>query len=369
MHGSVIPQLKKRGRRPVSMSPYRKTKLSPDAKIIMALLKKQPQTRDELIRNAHVSRSGFYENSALLKEKGYIIETEDGYALWTFSELEKTVEDALFRLIEKGYRITVEDLTNEAGRPWLEIETVTHAILKKYGLRIKTVNQKRFIDGWYGRKELHSENTHFRRPQGRAETLAYVEPNLERKVGEVVEELRREFKFFKEPTDKDVAVSVGQTPETMRPILFELAPKIGWKEQEECEAEKEAEEAINLAGWLRWLGKIEEEKFEEISRMVEVEETKRMAEMNTLQIRLIFREKIEEINRLAEEEIKKASNGVFIRAKRILKEFPELTPDAKLTPTGARLKEWPEETKRVWHRVFGSEPPVPTRRVKKVERL
>jgi len=56
---------------------------------------------------------------------------------------------------------------------------------------------------------------------------------MKEKVEEAVEELRREFKFFKEPTVREVAVRVGKTPETVRPILFELAPKIGWKEQEE----------------------------------------------------------------------------------------------------------------------------------------
>ena len=40
------------------------------------------------------------------------------------------------------------------GKPWLEIETVSYAILKKYGLQIKTVNGEKFIDGWFGRKYL-----------------------------------------------------------------------------------------------------------------------------------------------------------------------------------------------------------------------
>jgi len=189
--------------------------------------------------------------------------------------------------------------------------------------------------------------------------LAGFESSLERKVRDVVEELRRQFKFFKEPQAEEVAVRVGETPETVRPTLFKLAPKIGWKEQKKGEAEKEAENAINLAGWLKWLEKEEMEKFREVGEMAENEEVRAM---DALQIRQIFRQKIEEINMMAEEKLEKASNDVLIRAKRILKECPTLIPDVKPIPAGAKLNEWPEETRRTWYRVFGSEPPTPTRK-------
>jgi DNA-binding IscR family transcriptional regulator len=132
-----------------------KRRLSSDARIIIALLKKQPQSKDELCKAAGVSKSAFYRLRPLLADSGIVKEVEGGYALWTFSEVEKTVEDALFRLIGEGFHITVEDLTNEVGKPWLEIETVTYAVLKKYKLQIKTVHGQRFIDGWYGRKDLY----------------------------------------------------------------------------------------------------------------------------------------------------------------------------------------------------------------------
>ena len=134
MHGSVIPQLKKPGRRPVSMSPYRKTELSPDAKIIVALLKKQPQTRDELIRNAHVSRSGFYENSALLKEKGYMIETEDGYALWTYVDAEKVVIKTIKEWTDIGFRYpTPMEIANETDLSPQEAEALARKTKDKTG--------------------------------------------------------------------------------------------------------------------------------------------------------------------------------------------------------------------------------------------
>jgi len=150
----VVSKLGKPGRKRAGYSASGKRRLSSDARIIVALLKKQPQNKDELFKAAAVSKSAFYRLRTLLADSGIIKEVEGGYALWTFSELEKTVEDALFRLIRKGYRITIEDLTNDVGKPWSEIETLTYAVLKKYGLQIKTVNRNKFIDGWFGRRDL-----------------------------------------------------------------------------------------------------------------------------------------------------------------------------------------------------------------------
>jgi len=149
--------LGKPGRKRAGYSAGGKRRLSSDARIIVALLKKQPLDKDELCKGAAVSKSAFYRLRPLLVDSGIIKEVEGGYALWTFSELEKIVEDALFRLIRKGYRIIVEDLTNEVGKPWSEIETVTYAVLKKYKLQIKTVNGQRLIDGWFGRNDLQRQ--------------------------------------------------------------------------------------------------------------------------------------------------------------------------------------------------------------------
>jgi len=149
-----VSKLGKPGRKREKYSVSGKRRFSSDARIVVALLKKQPQSKDELCKGAAVSKSAFYRLRPMLMDSGIIKEVEGGYALWTFSELEKTVEDALFRLVRKGYRITLEDLTNEAGRPWSEIENVIYAILKRHRLQIKTVNGRGFIDGWYGRKDL-----------------------------------------------------------------------------------------------------------------------------------------------------------------------------------------------------------------------
>jgi hypothetical protein len=70
-------------------------------------------------------------------------------------------------------------------------------------------------------------------------------------VRAAMEELRSEFRFFKEPTVNDVACRAGKHPEIVKSILYALAPETRWKEPQE-HAEREAKDAINLAGWLRW---------------------------------------------------------------------------------------------------------------------
>jgi DNA-binding MarR family transcriptional regulator len=163
--------------------------------------------------------------------------------------------------------------------------------------------------------------------------LSGFESMLERKVKEAVDELRGEFFFLREPTVKEVASRVGELPEKVREILYNLAPKIGWKEQEKDEAEKEAENAINLAGWLKWLKK---------------------GEQNS------------ELAKMAEDSLQTASGHIIEMAKRILENFPQIVPEAEPSSSGPHHfveggLEWKDETLKAWRRVFKSEPPVPRR--------
>jgi DNA-binding HxlR family transcriptional regulator len=149
--------------------------------------------------------------------------------------------------------------------------------------------------------------------------LSDFEPELERIVRKAVEKLRQEFAFLREPTVKEVAARVGKTPEIAYASLYKLSPKIKWREQNLQEAEKEAGDAINLAGWVRWIEKGEHNM---------------------------------ELKRMAEEAEGTASKDTLVRARDILKNFPSLVPDVE--PTGFK---WPEETRRTWSRIFGSSPP------------
>jgi hypothetical protein len=156
-------------------------------------------------------------------------------------------------------------------------------------------------------------------PTSEASHQGISEPEVE-KVRKALEELRGEFRFFKEPTVKQVACRAGMRPDIVESILYELAPQTGWAEPQE-NAEKEAEHAVNLAGWLLW-----KQKSENNSRLEE----------------------------LSAEAINNASPDTGRRAKNILKMYPDLVP----VVDGTELR-WPEETKRNWQQIFGCEPPPP----------
>jgi len=121
------------GRKPQNSS-SRKRQLSSDAKIIVTLLKRQPQTKKELREETKISESAFYRNVFLLTEEN-IIKCEDGlYALWNFISLEKTVEDALIKLIRERKVAFQDSMVYEIGKPWSEIEAITLKKAKDLGL-------------------------------------------------------------------------------------------------------------------------------------------------------------------------------------------------------------------------------------------
>ena len=168
--------------------------------------------------------------------------------------------------------------------------------------------------------------------------LAKFHLPIERKVKNVVEKLRHEYRFLREPTVKEVSIKVGKVPETIRSLLYELAPETGWKEEENKQVKEEAEESINLAAWMKWLRKGDESR-----------------EYSSTQIN--------ELDRKAKKVIESATPEVIKKARDILKNYPELLPKARpreVSPsvfilTG--LDPWPEETKRVWRYIFREKPP------------
>jgi hypothetical protein len=129
----VVAKLKMMEKRKFS----HKQNLSADAKLIIALLKKQPQLKNELCNNAGVHESTFYRVIFLLKARGIIKETIDGFALWTYVELEKTVEDALIKLKEVTPIVTFNKIASEVGVHPFEIEPIIYRIAKKHGLEVR----------------------------------------------------------------------------------------------------------------------------------------------------------------------------------------------------------------------------------------
>jgi hypothetical protein len=162
----------------------------------------------------------------------------------------------------------------------------------------------------------------------------------------ILEEARLELRYFREVTAKEFASKIGCTLESARILLYELSRFTGWEEQSEEQAQREARDAINLAGWLSW-----KEKGEHNSRL----------------------------STYSENAVNSASPSRLKRARNILANYPDLVPmvlwstsdeppGVSKRPTGKGIivpssehsmvvLDWPEEAKSVWRRVFSTEPP------------
>jgi sugar-specific transcriptional regulator TrmB len=114
-----------------------RTGLSTDAKLIIALLRKQPQAKDELCKNSGIHLSSFYRILPLLKGRGIIKETEGGFALWTYIELEKAIENALDKFEKTDSIIALNKIASEVGVPPSEIESIIYHIAKKRGMEVR----------------------------------------------------------------------------------------------------------------------------------------------------------------------------------------------------------------------------------------
>jgi len=188
----------------------------------------------------------------------------------------------------------------------------------------KTLISKAYFDREI-RKHVFPDRTviyglaEFGPPTGEATHIDAGAPEVEW-VRKGLEDLRFEFRFFREPTVKEVACRVGMRPEIVESVLYELAPKTGWEEPHE-NAEKMAVDVINLAGWLCW---------------------KQRNEQNP------------QMQALADREIGRASKETLRRAQKIVENYPDLVPSVSLQEIV-----WPEKTKSMWTEVFGSEAPSP----------
>ena len=93
-----------------------KRRLSSDARLIIALLKEQPQKVDELCKSAGIHPTTFYRLRPLLRDKGIIREMEGGYALWTYEDMEKAVIEAVKEWKRVAFRYpTIEEIANAIG--------------------------------------------------------------------------------------------------------------------------------------------------------------------------------------------------------------------------------------------------------------
>ena len=136
------------------------------------------------------------------------------------------------------------------------------------------------------------------------------------KIKKAIEELRHEFRHFREPTLNEIALKSGCLD--VRSLRIFLSP-MDWIGESQEEAKRVTEQAINLAGWLRF------------------------KEKGELKPRLIA---------LSNEALESTSMKAIEKAQVILKNYPNLVPNVE-----ADEVKWPDETKLKWIQVFGCEPP------------
>jgi len=138
------------------------------------------------------------------------------------------------------------------------------------------------------------------------------------KVRKAVDELRREFRFFREPTFNEVALKTGiLNTRQLRTNMF-LA---GWKNESQETVKRNAECALNLAAWLSY----KEKGDQNLSLMALCKKAIDSARIDTLK-----------------------------QAQIILKRYPDLVLKVE-----ANQLRWPEETKAKWIQVFSDGPPAP----------
>lgn len=141
------------------------------------------------------------------------------------------------------------------------------------------------------------------------------------KVSEALQVLRREFRYFREPSFNEVALKAGclDTNTVRVALAFSL-----WSQQNFEEAKRTAEDALNLACWLRFM------------------EKKRLSSVDP------------DLIEFAHKVIDSAALSVIKKAQLIRKDYPTLIPKV-----GSNELIWPKQTKMKWKQVFGDDSPMP----------
>lgn len=114
-------------------------KLSADAKIIIALMKNQPQKIEDLWRSAKVHRGTFYRRIPILDESKIVKKTDEGYALWDYNPLEGEMRKLLERLQKEQWIAVTLDYLGGALRQYPydeEFQRLAWRLVPEYGLKI-----------------------------------------------------------------------------------------------------------------------------------------------------------------------------------------------------------------------------------------
>jgi hypothetical protein len=114
----------------------KKPRLSSDAAVLVALLKKQPLEKGELIKNARISDSSFSRDEPLLLREAIKI-VNGRYVLINYESLDVDMEEIFKELkYENKDVVRIEELANKVGKPPEAIKEQAYSLGKKYGILI-----------------------------------------------------------------------------------------------------------------------------------------------------------------------------------------------------------------------------------------
>jgi hypothetical protein len=137
-------------------------------------------------------------------------------------------------------------------------------------------------------------------------------------VKKAVDELRHEFRFLREPTFNEVALKTDiMNAQQLRTDLL----LVGWKDESPEYAKLNAEHALNLAAWLSY---------------------KEKSDQNL------------SMTAMCKKAIDTANLSILKQAKIVLKHYADIVPRVEET----QLR-WPEQTKAKWIQIFAEKPPAP----------
>jgi len=214
--------------RPHKMSDKRK--LSSDAKVIIQLMKRQPQKPKDLSRSAGIDISSVYRMLRMLVNNGLLKETDKGYALWFYKDFENKMDTYLQHLKnEDTLQFPLEHIAAHVGIPPdnEEFRKVAYRLLSKHDLRVGPRIVMRAL-GKQTRSERIRETEEFlkwklEREKGERESAR----KLEEKVDKVLKKLK-EWEW-EQVTLSYLANEVHAPPSTIVTLAYRLAGKYDLK--------------------------------------------------------------------------------------------------------------------------------------------
>lgn len=122
-----------------------KKKFGSDAKILLALIKKQPQSRQEIMDNGNLKTSAYQRAMPLLIREKIVKKKGNQYTLYNYVDWKGRLEQVVREYSIKFPRgqLSLTDLANVVGMPPKNIKIEAFQLTHKYGIKIGNESRPR----------------------------------------------------------------------------------------------------------------------------------------------------------------------------------------------------------------------------------